>query len=87
MTIDPSCVYSYQSLSTQSQGHCRVAAAIVYYGTAALGGWSTHILFIESLIFGALISSMDPIAVLSVLSNMGMSDKDTKFLFHTRCVG
>jgi len=57
-----------------------VTAAIIYYGTAALGGWSTHIPFIESLIFGALISSIDPIAVLSVLSNMGMSDKDTIYI-------
>ncbi|KAL7435699.1 hypothetical protein ACHAXM_006026 [Skeletonema potamos] len=34
----------------------------------------------ESLIFGALISSIDPIAVLSVLNNMGMTDSDTIYV-------
>jgi len=34
----------------------------------------------ESLIFGSLISSIDPIAVLSVLNNMGMSDTDTIYV-------
>jgi len=52
-----------------------LTAAIIYYGTAATT-WCSSIPFIESLAFGALISSIDPIAVLSVLSNMGMSDKD-----------
>jgi len=52
-----------------------LTAAIIYYGTAATS-WCSSIPFIESLAFGALISSIDPIAVLSVLSNMGMSDKD-----------
>ncbi|KAL3944688.1 MAG: hypothetical protein SGBAC_001246 [Bacillariaceae sp.] len=36
--------------------------------------------FIESMTFGALISSIDPIAVLSVLSNMGMTDTDTIYV-------
>lgn len=35
---------------------------------------------IEALLFGALISSIDPIAVLSVLSNMGMTDTDTIYV-------
>lgn len=52
-----------------------LTAAIVFYGTSSIKG-CTSIPFIESLTFGALISSIDPIAVLSVLSNMGMSDKD-----------
>merc|ERR1711862_500754 len=34
----------------------------------------------ESLVFGALISSIDPIAVLSVLNNMGMTDSDTIYV-------
>ncbi len=50
-----------------------LTAAIVYYGSAYT---SSRIPFVESLAFGSLISSIDPIAVLSVLSNMGMSDKD-----------
>jgi len=57
-----------------------LTAAIIYYGTTALGSWCTSIPFIESLIFGALISSIDPIAVLSVLSNLGMNDKDTIYV-------
>jgi len=57
-----------------------LTAAIVYYGTSALGHWCTSIPFVESLIFGALISSIDPIAVLSVLSNLGMTDKDTIYV-------
>jgi NhaP-type Na+/H+ or K+/H+ antiporter len=36
--------------------------------------------YIEALTFGALISSIDPIAVLSVLSNMGMTDTDTIYV-------
>jgi len=52
-----------------------LTAGIVFYGTLYLPH-CTNIPFIESLAFGALISSIDPIAVLSVLSNMGMSDKD-----------
>lgn len=52
-----------------------LTAAIVYYGTRMTTLCST-IPFVESLAFGALISSIDPIAVLSVLNNMGMSDKD-----------
>jgi NhaP-type Na+/H+ or K+/H+ antiporter len=35
---------------------------------------------VEALTFGALISSIDPIAVLSVLSNMGMTDTDTIYV-------
>jgi len=57
-----------------------LTAAIIYYGTSALGHWCTSIPFVESLIFGALISSIDPIAVLSVLSNLGMTDKDTIYV-------
>ena len=52
-----------------------LTAAMVFYGTK-FSYHCTNIPFIESLTFGALISSIDPIAVLSVLNNMGMSDKD-----------
>eukprot|EP00980_Cylindrotheca_fusiformis_P003115 scaffold721_cov131-Cylindrotheca_fusiformis.AAC.5 len=40
----------------------------------------TTLPLIESMTFGALISSIDPIAVLSVLNNMGMSDTDTIYV-------
>ena len=36
--------------------------------------------FRESVIFGALISSIDPIAVLSILNSMGMTDSDTIYV-------
>ena len=52
-----------------------LTAGIAFYATHYLQH-CTSIPFIESLTFGALISSIDPIAVLSVLSNVGMSDKD-----------
>jgi NhaP-type Na+/H+ or K+/H+ antiporter len=57
-----------------------LTAFFVYKGTYMLSYWCTQIPFIESLTFGALISSIDPIAVLSVLSNIGMSDKDTIYV-------
>lgn len=57
-----------------------VTAAIVYYGSAYTAWSNDRIPFIESLAFGSLISSIDPIAVLSVLSNMGMSDKDQSYV-------
>jgi len=57
-----------------------LTASIVYNGTRALGRLCEPIPYIESLIFGSLISSIDPIAVLSVLSNMGMTDTDTLFV-------
>jgi len=35
---------------------------------------------IDSLVFGALISSIDPVAILSVLSNLGLTEQDTIFI-------
>jgi len=52
-----------------------LCAGMVYYGSRSVT-LCTSLPFIESLAFGSLISSIDPIAVLSVLNNMGMSDKD-----------
>lgn len=57
-----------------------LTALLVHQGTTLLGSFCSPIPFIESLIFGALISSIDPIAVLSVLSNMGMTDTDTIYV-------
>lgn len=56
-----------------------LTAVIVHYGTT-LSPWCMGIPFVEALTFGALISSIDPIAVLSVLSNMGMTDNDTIYV-------
>ena len=57
-----------------------LTAFFVYYGTYWLQSWCAQIPLVESLAFGALISSIDPIAVLSVLSNVGMSDKDSIYV-------
>mmetsp|Transcript_24390 Transcript_24390/g.67561 ORF Transcript_24390/g.67561 Transcript_24390/m.67561 type:complete len:982 (+) Transcript_24390:268-3213(+) len=57
-----------------------ITAEVVHRGSHWLEGWCSPIPYIESLTFGALISSIDPIAVLSVLSNMGMTDKDTIYV-------
>jgi NhaP-type Na+/H+ or K+/H+ antiporter len=57
-----------------------LTAVIVHYGTKVLSRWCEPIPYVEALTFGALISSIDPIAVLSVLSNMGMNDTDTIYV-------
>lgn len=56
-----------------------LTAYIVHKGTDMLSVCET-IPYVESLTFGALISSIDPIAVLSVLSNLGMTDSDAIFV-------
>eukprot|EP00562_Extubocellulus_spinifer_P009856 CAMPEP_0178506508 /NCGR_PEP_ID=MMETSP0696-20121128/19713_1 /TAXON_ID=265572 /ORGANISM="Extubocellulus spinifer, Strain CCMP396" /LENGTH=698 /DNA_ID=CAMNT_0020135913 /DNA_START=105 /DNA_END=2201 /DNA_ORIENTATION=- len=35
---------------------------------------------LDSLVFGALISSIDPVAILSILTNLGLSQADTVFI-------
>ena len=55
-----------------------VTALIVHKGTSMLR--CETIPYVESLTFGALISSIDPIAVLSVLSNLGMTDTDAIYV-------
>lgn len=57
-----------------------VTAFVVHRGTTYLKRWCAPIPYVEALTFGALISSIDPIAVLSVLSNMGMTDTDTIYV-------
>jgi NhaP-type Na+/H+ or K+/H+ antiporter len=57
-----------------------LTAVIVHEGSKYFHGYCETIPFIEALTFGALISSIDPIAVLSVLSNMGMTDTDTIYV-------
>jgi NhaP-type Na+/H+ or K+/H+ antiporter len=57
-----------------------LTSLIVHYGTVYLSPRCTVIPIIESLTYGALISSIDPIAVLSVLSSMGMTDTDTIYV-------
>lgn len=57
-----------------------LTAFIVHRGSIILQGLCPTIPFVEALTFGALISSIDPIAVLSVLNNMGMTDTDTIYV-------
>ena len=57
-----------------------VTAIVVHEGSTYLHGLCETIPYPEALAFGALISSIDPIAVLSVLSNMGMTDLDTIYV-------
>jgi NhaP-type Na+/H+ or K+/H+ antiporter len=54
-----------------------LTAGIIFYGAPLV---NTAMPFVECLAFGALISSIDPIAVLSVLNNMGMSNKDAIYV-------
>ena len=56
-----------------------LTASILYKGSMMVS-WCPTIPVKESLIFGSLISSIDPIAVLSVLNNMGMTDSDTIYV-------
>lgn len=53
-------------------------AVILHKGSSMMS--CTTIPMKESMIFGALISSIDPIAVLSVLNSMGMTDTDTVYI-------
>ncbi len=55
-----------------------ITAFVVHHGSQYLN--CETIPYAEALTFGALISSIDPIAVLSVLSNMGMTDQDTIYV-------
>ena len=57
-----------------------LTAYILHKGTSILGSLCGTIPYVDSLTFGALISSIDPIAVLSVLSNLGMTDTDTIYV-------
>jgi NhaP-type Na+/H+ or K+/H+ antiporter len=57
-----------------------VTAVVVHEGSYFFRGLCETIPYPEALAFGALISSIDPIAVLSVLSNMGMTDLDTIYV-------
>jgi NhaP-type Na+/H+ or K+/H+ antiporter len=57
-----------------------LTAMIVHRGSLLFPAWCSPIPYVEALTFGALISSIDPIAVLSVLSNMGMTDTDTIYV-------
>lgn len=52
---------------------------MVYYASL-LWKSATNIPLIDSLIFGALISSVDPVAILSVLTSLDMTEQDTVYI-------
>jgi NhaP-type Na+/H+ or K+/H+ antiporter len=52
----------------------------VHYLTRAIGSITTTIPILESMVFGALISSIDPVAVLSIMHSMGVCDTDMLFV-------
>mmetsp|Transcript_48608 Transcript_48608/g.146584 ORF Transcript_48608/g.146584 Transcript_48608/m.146584 type:complete len:623 (+) Transcript_48608:76-1944(+) len=55
-----------------------ITGFMVYYITGAAKVDGLPIL--DSLVYGALISSIDPVAILSVLSSLGMTETDTIFI-------
>ena len=52
----------------------------VHYLTKVIGFVTTTIPLLDSMIYGALISSIDPVAVLSIMHSMGISDTDMLFV-------
>jgi len=55
-----------------------VAVGMVTYYLSGLGK-GTHLPLLDSLLFGALISSIDPVATLGTLASVGVSQRDTLF--------
>lgn len=56
-----------------------ITGLMVYYTTLAARG-EDGLPMLDSLVFGALISSVDPVAILSVLTSLGMTETDTIFI-------
>lgn len=52
---------------------------MVYFASNAMDS-VTSIPLLDSLIFGALISSIDPVAILSVLTSLNLTEEDTVFI-------
>ena len=55
-----------------------VAVGVITYVLTGLGR-GTHLPLLDSLLFGALISSIDPVAILGILSSVGVSQRDTLY--------
>ena len=53
---------------------------MVYYGSHYLSSSEDKLTLLDSMIFGSLISSIDPVAILSVLSSLNLTEKDTIFI-------
>jgi len=52
-----------------------IITGFIVYGLTSFGS-TTQIPLLDSMIFGALISSVDPVATLSILGSMGVSNTD-----------
>lgn len=59
-------------------GFTAVAIGYMVFNLSALGG-GVALPFLDSLLFGALASSIDPVATLSILSGVGVSQGDTLY--------
>lgn len=54
--------------------------ALIVYGLSNIDNNVESIPSLESLIFGALISSIDPVVILNILNSAGMSDDDSLYI-------
>jgi NhaP-type Na+/H+ or K+/H+ antiporter len=55
-----------------------LTGATVYYSAKYFG--DEHLSILDSLVFGSLISSIDPVAILSVLTSLKMNETDTIYI-------
>jgi NhaP-type Na+/H+ or K+/H+ antiporter len=59
-------------------GFSAIAIGWMVYTVSNLGG-NSNLPWLDSLVFGSLISSIDPVATLSILSGVGVSQTDTLY--------
>ena len=64
--------------ATIGTGFSAIAIGWMVYKVSNLGG-NNNLPWLDSLIFGSLISSIDPVATLSILSGVGVSQTDTLY--------
>ena len=65
-------------LAVVGTGFSAIAIGWMVYKVSNLAG-STALPLLDSLVFGSLISSIDPVATLSILSDVGISQTDTLY--------
>lgn len=57
-----------------------ITGYVVHYGSYLSKGENMPMPLLDSFIFGALISSIDPVSILSVLSSINLTERDTVFI-------